>query len=55
MSRVGELKRLKRVILPKCFQESSEKGKCLGYSLYNDDEPIEKCKRCSYCTSSYDK
>lgn len=26
-------------------------GKCLGFGHKNDDEPIEDCKRCQYCTS----
>ena len=26
-------------------------GKCMGFSLAGDDEPIEVCKRCVYCTA----
>lgn len=26
-------------------------GECLGFSNENDDEPIEKCKRCIACSS----
>lgn len=26
-------------------------GKCMGFSLAGDDEPIEVCKRCAYCTA----
>lgn len=25
-------------------------GKCMGFSRVGDDEPIEVCKRCVYCT-----
>ena len=37
---------------PKCFY--GEQEKCLGYSAYNDDEPIEQCKICQY-QESYDE
>ena len=26
-------------------------GKCMGFSRAGDDEPIEACKWCEYCTS----
>lgn len=26
-------------------------GKCMGVSRADDDEPIEACKRCVYCTA----
>lgn len=26
-------------------------GKCMGFSRAGDDEPIEVCKRCVYCTA----
>jgi hypothetical protein len=35
--------------LPNCFY--GEKQKCVGYSPWNDDEPIEQCKQCAFCES----
>lgn len=26
-------------------------GKCMGFGHANNDEPIELCKRCVYCTA----
>lgn len=26
-------------------------GKCMGFGHANNDEPIEVCKRCVYCTA----
>ena len=33
--------------------EKQQDGKCLGYSIWNDDEPIEQCKNCKN-NSTYD-
>ena len=37
----------------KCHGEPGRdsNGKCMGFSRANDDEPIEVCKRCVYCTA----
>ena len=37
----------------KCHGEPGRdsNGKCMGFSRAGDDEPIEVCKRCVYCTA----
>ena len=37
---------------PNCFQGNADT--CLGYSAYNDDEPIEQCKNCRWCEGKYE-
>lgn len=37
--------------LPQCFY--GDGGLCPGLSAPNDDEPIEMCKRCWYCSVGY--
>lgn len=40
---------------PDCFEQAAGEsaGKCLGMGTEWDDEPIEKCKQCFYCTAKY--
>lgn len=37
--------------IPQCFY--GDGGLCPGLSAPNDDEPIEMCKRCWYCSCGY--
>lgn len=37
--------------IPQCFY--GDGGLCPGMSAPNDDEPIEMCKRCWYCSCGY--
>lgn len=36
---------------PKCFYGDSDL--CKGMTVNNDDEPIEACKRCRWCSAGY--
>lgn len=40
---------------PECFEQAAGEpaGKCLGMGTERDDEPVEKCKQCFYCTAKY--
>lgn len=41
----------RRPTRPKCFYGDADL--CRGMSVNNDDEPIEDCKRCWYCSAGY--
>ncbi len=39
-------------IIRRCGEPGQDSnGKCMGFSRAGDDEPIEACKRCVYCTA----
>lgn len=38
-------------LIKKWGAAGKDNGACLGFSNENDDEPIERCKRCIACTS----
>lgn len=47
-------KALRRVpARPKCFYGDTDL--CRGMSVNNDDEPIEACKRCRWCSAGYQR
>ncbi len=43
---------LDQTSVPQCFY-GNEDGLCPGMSFNDDDEPIEACKRCRWCSAGY--
>jgi len=46
---------IKRAVNEMIGYPELDNGKCMGYSTENDDEPIEKCKKCKFCTVPYEE
>lgn len=38
---------------PKCFYNDNGGDRCLGLAPADGDEPIERCKKCTFCESGY--